>query len=224
MHVVLLAANAVLLNSMTSLLSARGHDVTCFDDPRRALDYIGANDHADALMVTSQFDSMPAAEICWEGRLLASYERPLYICLLSRPLGSIGLTEVLDCGADDVLQMPMHADELYARLRAAERLAQMHRELVNMATRDGLTGLLNRSAFFKRGGQLCLCSSTAVAAVMADIDHFKRVRCHSIRKNFATVLIGVRKCFDSGISSEFLLDRLCSVWMGCRLRACVTVV
>ena len=175
MHVVLVAATAALLNSMTSLLSARGHDVTCFDDPLRALDHIGANDQAEALMVASQFDSMPAAEICWEARLLASYERPLYICLVTRPLGSVGLTEVLDCGADDVLQMPIHADELYARLRAAERMARMQRELLTMATRDGLTGLLNRSAFFKRGAQLCLSRSASVAAIMVDIDHFKRV-------------------------------------------------
>ena len=41
---------------------------------------------------------------------------------------------------------PPAVEELYARLRAAERFSAMHRELVRMATTDPLSGLLNRRA------------------------------------------------------------------------------
>jgi diguanylate cyclase (GGDEF)-like protein len=66
---------------------------------------------------------------------------------------------------------------LYARLRAAERLASMQRELVRMATTDYLSGALNRRAFFERAYE---AASQAIAgqklsAVIFDIDHFKRV-------------------------------------------------
>ena len=37
------------------------------------------------------------------------------------------MVEALDCGADDVLQLPLSADELYARPRAAQRFNQMQR-------------------------------------------------------------------------------------------------
>jgi diguanylate cyclase (GGDEF)-like protein len=71
-----------------------------------------------------------------------------------------------------VLQLPLSSDELYARLRAAQRFIQMQRKLVDMATRDGLTGLLNRPAFFSRTARL---RHAPLAVVMVDIDHFKAV-------------------------------------------------
>ena len=43
-----------------------------------------------------------------------------------------------------------------------------------MATKDSLTGLLNRGAFFERASSMCR-TGRATAAVMVDIDHFKRV-------------------------------------------------
>jgi diguanylate cyclase (GGDEF)-like protein len=106
---------------------------------------------------------------------MSSFERPIYVCLVSPPLPSAAFIEALDCGADDVLQLPISADELYARLRAAERLNQMQHKLLEMATRDGLTGLFNRPAFFQRATTLCNEQCAPFAAIMADIDHFKAV-------------------------------------------------
>jgi diguanylate cyclase (GGDEF)-like protein len=124
------------------------------------------------MIVVESRDATPGPEICWEARLLESFERPIYICLICRPLNSQQFIEALDCGADDVLQLPLSSDELYARLRAAQRFIQMQRKLVDMATRDGLTGLLNRPAFFSRTARL---RHAPLAVVMVDIDHFKAV-------------------------------------------------
>src|SRR5262249_47228779 len=72
---------------------------------------------------------------------------------------------------------PPVAEELYARLRAAERVASMQRELLRLATTDPLTGVLNRRAFFEQAGQACARAAAGrdVAVVLFDIDHFKRI-------------------------------------------------
>ena len=175
MHVVLVAADPSLMRSLTAILEKRVHDVVCFSDAQEALVHAAAREDVNAMIVVESRHATPGPEICWEARLLESFERPLYICLICRPLNSQQFIEALDCGADDVLQLPLSSDELYARLRAAQRFIQMQRKLVHMATRDGLTGLLNRPAFFSRTARLCRDRAAPLAVVMADIDHFKAV-------------------------------------------------
>lgn len=174
MHVVLVAADP-LMRSLTLLLKKRVHDVVCFANPQEALAHVAAHEDVNAMIVVESRDAMPGPEICWEARLLESFERPLYICLICRPLNSRQFIEALDCGADDVLHLPLSSDELYARLRAAQRFVQMQRKLVDMATRDGLTGLLNRPAFFSRTARLRHDRNAPLAVVMVDVDHFKAV-------------------------------------------------
>ena len=65
------------------------------------------------------------------------------------------MIEALDTGADDFIGKPPEVDKLYARLRAAERLAAMQRELIRLATINSLTGVFNRRAFFEKAKELC---------------------------------------------------------------------
>jgi diguanylate cyclase (GGDEF)-like protein len=175
MRVILLAADPSLMRSLTSMLEARGHQVVGFDSWKQASGHMQTDRQANALIVVHAASDAPGLAICREARLLASDERPVYICLISRPLSSQAFIDALDCGADDVLQLPLASDELYARLRAAERLNGVQLKLFEMATRDGLTGLLNRPAFFHRASKLCREAETPLAAIMIDIDHFKSV-------------------------------------------------
>jgi diguanylate cyclase (GGDEF)-like protein len=175
MHVILVATDRDLQASMTTILETRGHDVIAFADANEALDRLESDRVMNAFIIFNSKGAGAGAEICWEARLLSSFERPIYVCLVTRPLVSEAFIEALDCGADDVLQLPLSADELYARLRAAERLNQMQYKLLEMATRDGLTGLYNRPAFFTRATALCHEAKAPFAAIMADIDHFKTV-------------------------------------------------
>lgn len=175
MRVVLATVDHTLMQSLAALLETRGHEVACFSRAKEALDHLDAHDEANALIVVDSGKDVPGPEVCWEARLLASFERPIYVCLISRPLTSRAFIEALDCGADDVLQLPLSSDELYARLRAAERFSQMQLKLVEMATRDGLTGLYNRPAFFSRAARLRQEANAPLAAIMVDIDHFKAI-------------------------------------------------
>jgi len=87
------------------------------------------------------------------------------------------LVEALDCGADDFIGKPPVAEELYARLRAAERFTVMQRELVQLATTDSLTGALNRRTFFEKGNEAWerAAAGGSLFAVMFDIDRFKSI-------------------------------------------------
>ncbi len=175
MRVVLLAPLHKSGDAIGALLDARGHEVLRFSEPKAALKQLETDRTANAFIVLDSGHAERAIETCWEARLIASSERPIYIGLVARPMPSRSVVEALDCGVDDVLQMPLSSDELYARLRSAERFNQMQLKLVRMATRDALTGLLNRSAFFHQARTICRDSAGPLAAIMIDIDHFKNV-------------------------------------------------
>jgi two-component system cell cycle response regulator len=121
--------------------------------------------------------SLSGLKLCWETRLLAGSKRPIYVILMSPFSNEERLTQALDHGADDILRNPPAPDELYARLRAAERVGRMQRELIRLAVTDALTGMYNRCGFFEQTAQPCLNaeSGTPLCAVMADIDYFKRI-------------------------------------------------
>jgi len=84
------------------------------------------------------------------------------------------VVNALDSGADEFIRKPPAREELYARLRTAERLLRQQRELIVLANLDSLTGAFNRRAFFEKAADLA-DAGRRFAAVMFDIDHFKDV-------------------------------------------------
>ena len=121
---------------------------------------------------------MSGVELCWETRLVATSRRPIYVVMMSSQYDQRSLIEALDSGADDFIGKPPLAEELYARLRAAERLAAMQRELIRLATIDPLTGLCNRRGFFEQASEACARATApdgSLSAIILDIDNFKQI-------------------------------------------------
>jgi diguanylate cyclase (GGDEF)-like protein len=177
MRVVLVDPSRTMRLFVTRLLEARDHEVRPFADGPEALACMREDSDVAALITSGELDTMSGLELCWETRVLAGRDRPIYVILMSSNIDKQSLGEALDSGADDFISKPPVPDELYARLRAAERLGAMQRELVRLASVDALTGLHNRRMFFElaeaareRSGE---CG--ALTAVMLDIDHFKRI-------------------------------------------------
>ena len=75
---------------------------------------------------------------------------PLHIIVLSSSRERSKLVEALDSGADDFIHKPPVCEELYARLRAAERMIQTQRDILRLAQTDSLTGVYNRRMFFSK--------------------------------------------------------------------------
>ena len=177
MRVVLVDPSRTVLKFVSRLLAARHHEVRPFVDEREALDYIRSDVQVDALITSAELTVMSGIELCWEARLLATHRRQIYVIMMSSNHDQYRLAEALDGGADDFIGKPPVPEELYARLRAAERMATMQRELVRLATTDPLTGVLNRRAFFELAQEMCsrLLPGAMLSAIMFDIDHFKRI-------------------------------------------------
>jgi two-component system cell cycle response regulator len=149
-----------------------------FDDEREALAHIKADPFIEALITNAELKHMSGVELCWETRLIATCRRPIYVLMMSSQYDQRSLIEALDSGADDFIGKPPLAEELYARLRAAERLASMQRELIRLATTDPLTGLSNRRGFFEQATELCarmVPPRGNLSAIILDIDNFKHI-------------------------------------------------
>jgi diguanylate cyclase (GGDEF)-like protein len=156
------------------MLSARGHEVLPFADERDALVQIKADPGIDALITSAELTHTSGVELCWETRLIATSRRPIYVLMMSSQYDQRSLIEALDSGADDFIGKPPLAEELYARLRSAERILSMQRDLIRLATIDPLTGLSNRRGFFEQATEACArvpLPDGSLSAIILDIDN-----------------------------------------------------
>ena len=177
MHVALVDPSRTVLKYVSGLLHARQHEVTPFTDGRDALEFLQENGTVSAVITSAELGPMAGVDLCAQARSLASHRRPLYIILMSSNNDRNYLIKALDSGADDFMGKPPVPEELYARLRAAERLITTQTDLLRLATTDSLTGLLNRRAFFERA-EVSLARAKAgapLSTILCDIDHFKRI-------------------------------------------------
>lgn len=177
MQIVVVDSSRVVLQIIASLIEPRGHEVHAFTDSELALRHLAATPSVRVLITSVEVRPLCGLELCWSARLLAEERRPLHVITMSSARNVRSLAEALDSGADDFIEKPPSAEELNARLRAAERMITMQEELIRLAETDPLTGVYNRRAFFDRariaaeqGGR-----PTRISAILADIDHFKRI-------------------------------------------------
>jgi two-component system, cell cycle response regulator len=173
-RIVVVDPSRTILKAVTRLLEDDGHVVSAFSEGREALDFIKSAPDVSVLMTSAELAAMSGLELCWEARLLSGRDRALYIILMSSNAEQSAVVNALDSGADEFIRKPPASEELYARLRTAERLLGQQREMIVLANLDSLTGAFNRRAFFEKTGDLAE-AGRAFAAVMFDIDHFKGV-------------------------------------------------
>ena len=152
------------------LLQARGHDVFSFGDGCEALSKLAADPDIDAIVTSAEAGSISGVELCWEARLLTGRQRAIYILLMAPSSDEATTAEALDGGADDVTENPARPTELYAKLRAAERMLTLQRKLMRSATTDPLSGALNRGAFFEEAAEACSRVATGLPTAIVLLD------------------------------------------------------
>ncbi|MGH1350321.1 MAG: GGDEF domain-containing response regulator [Methyloligellaceae bacterium] len=177
MHIVIADSSGVVLQILEDMVKSRGDIVTTFKDGKVAYDYICENPSVDLLLTSFELATMSGLELCWETRALSNERDPIYVLVMSSQDDRHTLVQALDSGADDFIRKPPAKEELEARLRGAQRLTSMQKELIRLATIDPLTGVYNRRAFFEKGTAAMVAAKQTlnVHAVMFDIDHFKNV-------------------------------------------------
>jgi len=151
-RIVVVDPSRTILKAVSRLLEDDGQAVSAFSEGREALDYIKSAPDVSVLMTSAELATMSGLELCWEARLLSGRDRALYIILMSSNAEQSAVVNALDSGADEFIRKPPVREELYARLRTAERLLRQQRELIVLANLDSLTGAFNRRAFFEKTG------------------------------------------------------------------------
>src|SRR5262245_43964169 len=206
MHIVVVDPSRTVQRLLSQQLEAGGHAAHAFDDAREALACVTNNPEVGAVITSILLPSMAGLELCWETRLLAT-RRPIYIIVMAAPSERHMRIEALDSGAGDFIDKPFNAEELHARLRAAERLGKLQRELIELATYDSLTGVLNRRALFQRAAEACAAAEAGqrLSAIMLDVDHFKQVNDRHGHDVGDAVL---RAVADAGAEEEGIFGRL----------------
>ena len=134
----------------------------------------------DLLLVDLQMPLMDGIEMVQ--KLRADDElRGLYSILLTASAHLQTKLRALDSGLDDYLPKQSSETEILAKLRSAARRLDLERrlhveneELQTLALTDDLTGIANRRSLF-RAAEMMLASGRPLAALLFDLNHFKKV-------------------------------------------------
>ncbi|WP_448203040.1 GGDEF domain-containing response regulator [Azospirillum sp. sgz302134] len=174
---VLIADDTVLMRAMLSeQVASYGHEVILAKDGQEALDRAWSEPF-DAAIIDWEMPRLCGLEVCWHLRAdpRTAYK---YLILMTAHDDALYEFKALDAGADDFIHKPINSAHLKARLKAGGRITEMHRQLLEQARTDPLTGLANRRAFLERTREEIARSRRyghPLSLLMADIDHFKRI-------------------------------------------------
>jgi len=176
--------NPVFREMLRKMLVEWGYEVIAVSNGQEAWDLLRQENGPRLALLDWMMPGMEGAEVCRQVRARIR-DRYVYIMLLSARAELEDVVDGMDSGADDYIMKPFEVDELRARLRAGRRVLALQDELVEarealreQATRDGLTGLWNRTAIFdilqnelarsRRSGE-------PLIVLMADLDGFRPV-------------------------------------------------
>lgn len=162
---------------LESMLRPWGYEAIVVHDGLAALEALRAVDGPRLALLDWVMPGLDGIEVC--RRFRDEIGRPYaYLLLVTGAGGRQQMLEGLEAGADDFLAKPVDPAELRARLGSGRRILTLEARLREMATRDALTGTWNRAAILdlldrelSRGRR----EKRAVAVILADADHFKRV-------------------------------------------------
>lgn len=102
--------------------------------------------------------------------------------------------------------------------RLNHRLQDLARELEFRATRDTLTGALNRGAIIERAG--AVLARDSLSLIVLDIDHFKRVNDSMGHPVGDTVIRGVVDCLEQSVQGAGVIGRVGGEEFAALLPAC----
>ena len=120
------------------------------------------------------------------------------------------IRHALDAGATDFVRKPIEPIELDARLRAALRVHDLNLELVRVASRDPLTGLVNRRALveqFRRETDRVRRYGHDLSVALIDVDHFKSINDQQGHDVGDEVLVELSRLLESVFRGSDLIAR-----------------
>jgi two-component system cell cycle response regulator len=207
--VVVCESSQVQLRILSEAVREAGYEVHTANSAEDALSLLNLMP-VDIFLTGIEVGSTSGLEACWALKSNPETET-IYTIVITASGQEKRLEESLDAGADDFIRKPVNMTELRARLRAASRLVRMQKQFRHMAETDALTGAANRRAFMQYLDvqvDRARRQDTPVAAVMVDLDHFKRTNDTYGHAVGDRVLIETVKQIQSCLRERDMLGRL----------------
>ena len=162
-----------------------GYELTVTRNGREALSFLEDPRGPELAILAWQMQGLSGPELCQKVRSEKA-EPYRYLILLTAKSEPEEIAAGLNSGADDLLTKPFHPGQLRARIRAGRRILDLQRRIISTrealryrATRDALTGLLNRGVVLERLSQELARASRqpepGMAVLLFDLDHFKHI-------------------------------------------------
>jgi diguanylate cyclase (GGDEF)-like protein len=148
-------------------------DVIPATSARDALDVLAAED-VDLILLDIMMPGMDGFELC----ALIDRDARLHdipVIFLTARDDEDSIERAYAAGGCDYVTKPFKPGELLARVRFHLKYRQMFKELAFLATRDPLTGVLNRRRFFELATARFAADGEACFAMMIDVDRFKEI-------------------------------------------------
>ena len=134
--------DAVTRAALEGTLKRFGHEPVMAVDGEEAWDALSQSDDIRVVLTDWIMPKVDGIELCRRIRQRRGKEYT-YVIMLTVKKGKSDYLEGMDAGADDFVTKPFDPEELQARLRVAERILGLHKEL------DHLTRLLPICAYCK---------------------------------------------------------------------------
>ena len=167
--------DAVTRAVVEAWLVGAGYEVIAAEDGDAAL-ALALEMEPDLAVLDVSMPGLDGLEVC--RALSEATPAPPPVIFLTGHSGTDALVTGLDAGAVDYIVKPLNREVLVARVRAALRSKALRDDLITHATRDALTGLLNRRELDARTGAAIAHAQRyerPLSCAMIDVDHFKAV-------------------------------------------------
>ena len=185
MEVLLVEDSAVYRRLIGGHLMSWGFEVVMAETGAEASRILEQPEAPKLVLLDWVLPDVEGIDLCQRIRTAGSSGHYVYIMLLTGKEARQDMLDALQAGADYYLRKPFDEAELKARLLVGKRILDLQEELVaaresmrEAATRDFLTGLLNRGEIFsmlERELERSRREHKPLSLILADIDHFKKV-------------------------------------------------
>lgn len=128
----------------------------------------------DLILLDIMMPEMDGYEVC---KILKSEEKTkdIPILFITAKVDEESIVDAFKVGGVDYVTKPFQPFELIARIQTHLKLSDTLKSLEFLATRDSMTGILNRRKFFELGEAKFKNNKNNLYVVMVDIDKFKAI-------------------------------------------------
>ena len=153
------------------------YEVVLASDGAEAWKILQQNDAPRLAILDWVMPNMTGIEVC-KGLRVRETGSYVYIILLTAKSSKENIIAGLEAGVDDYIVKPFDEEVLKYRLKIGQRILTLEDKIMQLASTDALTGILNRRAFMEQlEGEMHRHNrlKQPLSVIMIDLDNFKRI-------------------------------------------------